>query len=154
MYGFRYQTFSPIRNSYPIAYFCIAFLHVCTVYTVAKHDTHTSYGFLSFFQYHSVCFRGRENVADNISAIFHRCVWRPSCYRTDIRVLSIFVKCFCIIFVPSRSISLLVSIACVIYQSCRFCIINSLISQKYNYLLIFNVGSDFLCRDKEPYYYL
>jgi len=97
LYGFRYKSLSPIRNTYPISYFCISILHIRTVYAISEHNSDTAYRFIGFFQYYSVCLGCRKDIAYYFSAVFHRCMRRPPGNGADSRIFGIIIKRLCIV---------------------------------------------------------
>ncbi len=96
----RDKSTPPIRNSDPISDLCLILFHLLRMHTSGKHYTAASDRFACLFKHDCIRFRSRKHGTDYFKAVIHRCMRRPSCGRSDCRILCIFKQSLCITVAP------------------------------------------------------
>lgn len=94
------EALSPIGLAYPVANLRFARLHLSRVKTIGEHYPATADRLARGFKHDRIRFGSGEDRPDNLPAVFHRRVGRPSGNGTDVRVARVLEHCLGIRFLP------------------------------------------------------
>ena len=88
--GLRDKSASPIRYAYPVTYLalCVGYADIADL---AKHQPNTAGRMPRLLQHHSVSLRRGQHAADNLTAVLHARMDRPTGNRANCGIAGVSV---------------------------------------------------------------